>query len=82
MKESFLEKYRDHCMPHNIRDEIFKKTHKEDENPEDLVERFFYNIKRENMDSLDQETLKAFLLKSIRDEWIDLLKLIGKGYIS
>jgi len=34
------------------------------------------------MDSLDEENLKALLLKSIRDEWIDLVNLIGKGDIS
>lgn len=69
-------------MPHNIRDEVFKMTQKEDENIEDLVERFVYNLKREIMDSLDEETLKALLLKSIKDEWIDLLILKRKGDIS
>ena len=34
------------------------------------------------MHELDEETLKALLLKSIRDEWIDLLNLMGKGDIS
>lgn len=34
------------------------------------------------MDNLDEETLKALLLKAIKDEWIDLLNLIGKGDIS
>jgi len=56
-------------------------TQKEDENLEDLVERFVYNIKREKMDSLDEETLKALLLKDIRDEWIGLLNLTRKGDI-
>jgi len=56
-------------------------TQKEDENLEYLVERFVYNIKREKMDSLDEETLKALLLKAIRDERIDLLNLTGKGDI-
>jgi len=34
------------------------------------------------MDSLDEETLKSLLLKSIKDEWINILKLTGKGDIS
>jgi len=73
MKEDFLEKYKDYYMPHNIKDEFFKMTQKEDENLE--VERFVYNIKREKMDNLDEETLKALVLKDIKDEWIDLLNL-------
>ena len=40
---------------------------KEDENLEDLLERFQYNLKREKMSNLDEETLKALLLKAIRD---------------
>jgi len=81
MKEAFLGKYRDYYIPSNLKDEVFKMTQKEDENLEDLVERFVYNIKREKMDNLDQETLKAPLLKAIKDEWINLLNLTGKGDI-
>ena len=57
-------------------------TQKEDENIEDLVERYFYNVKREKMDHLDEETLKSLLLRAVKDEWIDLLNLTGKGDIS
>lgn len=69
-------------MPSNLKDEVFKMTQKEDESLEDLVERFVYNVKREKMDNLDEETLKSLLLRAIKDEWIDLLNLIGKGDIS
>ena len=55
---------------------------KEDENLEDLLERFNYNLKREKMNNLDEETLKALLLNAIRDEWIDILNIMGKGDIS
>jgi len=34
------------------------------------------------MDNLDEDMLKALLLKSIRDEWIYILNIMGKGYIS
>ena len=34
------------------------------------------------MSNLDEETLKALLLKSIRDEWIYILNRMGKGDIS
>lgn len=81
-ERGFPRKYRDYCMPSNLKDEVFKMTQKEDENLEDLAERFVYNIKREKMDNLDEETLKSLLLKAIKDEWIDLLNLTGKGDIS
>jgi len=34
------------------------------------------------MHELDEETFKSLLLKSMRDEWIDLLNFMGKGDIS
>jgi len=34
------------------------------------------------MSNLDEKTLKALLLKAIRDEWIDILNMMGKGDIS
>ena len=34
------------------------------------------------MNNLDEETLKVLLLKAIRDEWIDILNMMGKGDIS
>ena len=55
---------------------------REDENLEDLIERFSYNLKRAKMENLNEDTLKALLLKSIRDEWIDILNMVGKGDIS
>ena len=55
---------------------------KEDESIEDLVEIFSYNVKMARMHDLDEETLKALLWKSIRDEWIELLNFMGKGDVS
>ena len=34
------------------------------------------------MNNLDEETLKALILKAIRDEWIDILNMMGKGDFS
>jgi len=82
MKQTFLDRYLDYCMPTNYKDEVFKMMQKEDENLEDLLERFQYNLKREKMSNLYEETLKALLLKAIRDEWIDILNMMGKGDIS
>ena len=69
-------------MPNNHKDEVLKMMEREDENLEDLIERFNYNMKRAKMNNLDEETLKALLLKAIRDEWIDILNMMGKGDIS
>jgi len=55
---------------------------REDEVLEDLIERFNYNLKRAIMDNLDKDTLKSLLLKAVRDEWIDILNMMGKGDIS
>ena len=52
---------------------------KEDKSLEDLVERFSYNIKRYKLHNLGSEALKTLLLNAIKDEWIDLLNLVGKG---
>ena len=53
MKQEFLERYLDYCMPVNHKEEVFKMLQKEDENLEYLLERFNYNIKREKMENLD-----------------------------
>jgi len=82
MKKVFLDRYLDYCMSTNHKDEVFKMMQREDENLEDLIERFNYNLKRAKMDSLDEDTLKSLLLKAIRDEWIDILNMMGKGDIS
>ena len=82
IKNVFFENYRYHCMPHDLKYEVFKMMQKEDESLEDLVEIFSYNIKISKMYNLDDETIKSLLLKYIRDEWIDLINLIGKGDVS
>ena len=45
---------------------------KEDESLEDLIERFIYNVKRKKLHHLGLDTLKTLLLRTIRDEWINL----------
>ena len=52
---------------------------KEDESLEDLVDRFMFNVKREKLHHLGFDTLKPLLLRTIRDEWIDLLNIISGG---
>ena len=82
MKSAFFQRYLDYCTHINRKDEVFNMIQREDENLEDLIERFNYNIQRAKMENLDQDTLKYLLLKAIRDKWIYILNMIGKGYIS
>lgn len=79
MKRVFLEKYKNHYKHHDVRNEVFKMNQKEDENLEYLVERFTFNIKRSKMHNLGSDILKNILLNAIKDEWIDLLNVVGKG---
>ena len=81
MKKTFLDRYLDYCMPTNHKDEVLKMMQREDENLEDLIERFNYNLKRAKTNNLDEDTLKSLLLKAIRDEWIHILNMMGKGDI-
>lgn len=45
-------------------------------------ERFTYNVKRFRLLDLGLDTLKTLLLKVIRDQWIYILNLMGKGNVS
>jgi len=38
-----------------------------------------YNVKREKIHHLELDTLRTLLLRTIRDEWIDLLDLMSIG---
>ena len=61
MKKVFLDRYLDYYIPINHKDEVFKTMQREDEILEDLIEIFNYNLKREKMDNLDEDTLKDLL---------------------
>jgi len=74
MQNIFLEKYKDH----DLKEEFFRMNQREVEILEDLIERFMYNVKMEKLHHLGSDTLKTFLLRTIRDEWIDLLDLMSK----
>jgi len=82
MKIIFLEKYKLIYIHHDLREEVFKMTQNENESLKYLLERFTYNVKRAKLHDLGLDTLKTLLLKSIRDEWIDILKLMSKGDVS
>lgn len=72
MKRLFLEKYRDYCIHNDLSNEVSRMNQKKDERLEDLVEIFTNNVKTSKLYDLGFDTLKTLLLKSIRDEWMDL----------
>ena len=51
----------------------------EDESLEDYVDRFHYNLQKSKYKHLEKEILKTRLLKGIKDKFLELLNLIGKG---
>ena len=49
---------------------------------EDFVERFKYSLQRSGHSDLDKDILKIFFLRSLREESLELLNLVGKEDIS
>ena len=68
MKQQFLTKYQDHCKSRDAQGEVFKMSQKEDETPEDFLERFHYAIQQHKVQS-DEDTQKTHFLKGIREEF-------------
>jgi hypothetical protein len=77
MRKQFLEKYHDYYTNQGMREEMFKMK-----KMKDYLERFHYTAKRERESNLDLDTLKVIFLRGIRDKCIDVINLMGKGYIS
>ena len=76
MKIVFLEKYQNYCQAD---EDIFGITQGENESLEDYVDRFHYNLQKSKHKHLEKESLKTLLLKGIKDKFLELLNLIGKG---
>ena len=62
MKNVFLDKYQEYCKDKDQKETIFKMTQQEDENLEDYVERFQYNLQISRHNGLNDGTLKILLL--------------------
>ena len=78
----FLEKYQEYCNTKDKREELFKMVQKEDESMEDFVERLLYNVQRDGQTNMGLDVLKIILLHGIRDDFLDMLNLLGNGDIS
>ena len=54
---------------------------REDENLEDFVEIFLYNLQKNKHVVLNEETQKIHFLRAIRDEHVDILNLMGSRVV-
>ena len=82
MKNIFLKKYQPYCRTRDSKDDIFRMTQHEDENLEDYLEIFLYNLQKSKQRSLNSYTIRTIFLKGIRDDYINVLNLMGAGDIS
>ena len=57
-------------------------SQQEDESLEEYLERFLYNLQNSKHHSLSLDTIGTIFLKGIRDEYLDILNVMGKGDIS
>jgi hypothetical protein len=81
MKQAFLTKYQEYCRTRDLKYEIFQMIAKENESLEEYVKIFQYNLQRSPYGMLPGEVLKATLIKGMKDEWVEMLNLMGKGDI-
>ena len=81
MKQVFLEKYQEYCNTKDKREELFKMVQKEDESLEDFMERLLYIVQRVGQMNMGLDVLKIILLHGIKDDFLDMLNLLGKGDI-
>ena len=57
-------------------------TQHEEENLEDYLERFLYNLQKSKQSSLNFDTIRTIFLKEVRDDYINVLNLMGASDIS
>ena len=82
MKQVFLVKYQEYCRRKDKREELFKMVQHDDESLDDFVERLLYNVQRLGHTTIRRDVLKIIMLRGIREDFLDMLNLLGKGDIS
>ena len=82
MKQVFLEKYQEYCNTKYKREELFKMVQRDNESLEYFVERLLYNVQRIGQTNMGLYVLKIFLLRGIRDDYLYMSNMLGKGDIS
>ena len=79
MKHTFLKRYQEY---YRVNEDIFEITQGEEETLENYVERCQYNLQRSKLRQLGKDTLKKKLLKGIKNEYLEILNLMGIGDVS
>ena len=74
MKHIFLKWYQYYCR---VKEDIFEITQGEEEILEKYVECFQYNLQRSKLRQSGKDTLKKLLLKGIKNEYLEILSLMG-----
>ena len=82
MRKIFIRKYPAYCRSKDLKDEIFRMSQQEDESLEEYLEIFSYNLQKSKYNSLTPEMIRTIFLKGIREEYLDILNVMGKGDIS
>ena len=76
MKNVFLKKYQNY---YKAIEDVFSMIQGEDESLEDYVEWYKYNFQKSKHKHLEKEILKTLILKGIKDEFLEILNMTGKG---
>eukprot|EP00253_Pinus_taeda_P020736 PITA_20736 len=82
MRKIFLKKYQPYCRSKDSKDDIFRMNQQEDENLEEYLEHFVYNLQKSKHRTMSLDLIRTIFLKGIREEYLDDLNLMGKGDIS
>ena len=82
MKKIFLKKYQPYYRTRDSKDDIFRMTQHEEENLQDYLERFLYNLQKCKQSSSNSDTIRTIFLKGVRDDYINVKNLMGVGDIS
>ena len=82
MKTTFLRKYQEYCMSKDSHNDIFKMQQQDDENREDYVERFVYNLQKSRKNALDPNAIRTIFQKGVLEDYIYMLNLMAVGDIS
>ena len=82
MKQVFLGKYQEYCNTKEKQEDFFKMIQKDEEILEYFVERLLYNVQRARQTDMGAYVLNIILLHGTREDFLDMLNLLGKGDIS
>ena len=60
-------------------EELFNMVQKDDESLEDFFDRILYNVQRSDHTTIGRDVLKIILLHGIREYFLYMLNILGKG---